>query len=260
MLSCTVLEFISPYTAAWNFKELRTLERVLFKLLLVCGVCLALAQAAFAAGQPYYGGFSYFGTKSYMVPERDLIFRADYLIKQVDRTAELQGQRELTFEDAGHGKRIYMGTSSSPDWDWEWGYVDLGKTSGSYNGLVSGSFNSAEMTTDAKAEGWFLNVQFSPEIYDSLEATVKLGVLRWDGSKYSRLYPRDPDFPFEEYYETVAGIDEFYGVGLLYTANERWKIRLDADRYNLGDEHIDTIGISAQFWFNGRLLNNIFDY
>jgi hypothetical protein len=218
------------------------------------------AQTVFAAGSSYYGGVSYFGTKSDLIPERDIIAVTDLLVRMSDRTAELSGQREITFEDAGHGKRIYMGTSSAPDWDWEWGYIDLGKTHGGYSGPVSGNFSYADMKTDAKAEGWFLNVQFSPEIYEDLEATVKLGVLRWDGSKYSRLYPTDPFKPYEEYYETISGIDEYYGVGLLYTANERWKIRLDADRYNLGSDKIDTIGISAQFWFTGRLINNIFDY
>jgi hypothetical protein len=63
-----------------------------------------------------------------------------------------------------------------------------------------------------------------------------------------------------EKFESISGIDEYFGTGLLYTVNERWKIRADANRYMLADDQVDTFSIAAQFWFTGRLINNIFDY
>jgi len=75
---------------------------------------------------------------------------------------------------------------------------------------------------------------------------------------YSRLVTEN-NLPFEKF-ETVAGIDQYYGVGVMYELNERWKLRGDINRYTFGDDLIDTVGITAQFWFSGRLINNIFDY
>lgn len=246
---------------------------VLFRNLIAC-LASVFAIASFSAsvfaeetkvqrgGQPYYGGVDVFYTQSDMVPERDIVFRTNFILDR-DNTGTLDTQREISFDDAGHGKRIYMGVSSAEDWDWEWGYIDFGKTRGQYAGPFSNG--NLVMRTDAKAEGWFLHVQFSPEIYANVEANLKLGVLRWDGSKFSRLtrYDRTTGVPLgapSDFYETVAGIDEYYGVGLIFNVNERWKIRTDLNRYNLGEEEIDTIGVAAQFWFSGRLINNIFDY
>ena len=180
-----------------------------------------------------------------------------YFVEEA-KLGTLENQRLLTFDDAGKGKRIYMGVSSAPDWDWEWGYIDFGKSRGRYQGDSSSS--TLDMKTDAKAEGWFLHFQYSPRITERLEWNLKLGVLRWDGSRYSRLTRTNPTGTPLERYETISGIDEYFGTGLIYTVNERWKIRMDANRYMLADDQMDTFSIAAQFWFSGRLINNIFDY
>lgn len=209
-------------------------------------------------GQSYYGGVDVFGTKSEQVSPSDIVETTRSYLARSRLT--LKSQRALSFDDAGHGKRIYMGVSSAEDWDWEWGYIDFGKVSGKYVGPYSNG--DVSMKTDIKSEGWFLHFQFSPEIYENLEATLKLGVLRWDGSKFARytLDQANDTTVIRDNYETIAGIDEYFGAGLLYTVNERWKIRLDANRYMLKDDKMDTLGIAAQFWFSGRLINNIFDY
>lgn len=214
-------------------------------------------------GQPYYGGFEVFATSSELVAEKDLVGVTSRFVEDDVLLGTLESSRRLSYNDAGHGKRIYMGVSSAANWDWEWGYIDFGKSSGRYEGPTS-SVN-VDLTTDAKAEGWFLHVQFSPRISERFEANLKLGVLRWDGSRYSRLVQTDQSTgastgkPLETF-ETTSGIDEYFGAGLIFTINERWKIRADANRYMLADDQMDTYSIAAQFWFTGRLINNIFDY
>ena len=180
---------------------------------------ISLVNAA-GEGQPYYGGVDVFATRSELVSEKDLIATTTFLL---EGRGTLEDQRRLTFDDAGHGKRIYMGVSSAPDWDWEWGYIDFGKTHGRYEGDSSSS--TLDMKTDVKAEGWFLHFQYSPKITERLEWNLKLGILRWDGSRYSRMTMTDPVKNPVELYETISGIDEYFGTGLLYTVNERWKIR-----------------------------------
>ncbi|MCH2157650.1 MAG: hypothetical protein MK096_02580 [Oleiphilaceae bacterium] len=204
---------------------------------------------------PYYGGVELFATSSELVSADDLDNTVAFFVEE-EGLGTLENQRRITFEDAGHGKRIYMGVSPHVDWDWEWGYIDFGKTHGGYQG--DSSSTSLDMRMDVKSEGWFLHVQYSPQIADKWEANIKLGVLRWDGERYSRLVTEN-NLPFEKF-ETVAGIDQYYGVGVMYELNERWKLRGDINRYTFGDDLIDTVGITAQFWFSGRLINNIFDY
>lgn len=217
---------------------------------------VSLVNAA-GEGQPYYGGIDVFATSSELVSEKDLIETTAYFVEEY-KIGTLEDQRRLSFDDAGHGKRIYMGVSSAPDWDWEWGYIDFGKTHGRYEGDSSSS--TLDMKTDVKAEGWFLHVQYSPKITERLEWNLKLGILRWDGSRYSRMTMTNPERNPVELYQTISGIDEYFGAGLLYAVNERWKLRFDANRYMLADDQMDTFGIAAQFWFSGRLINNIFDY
>ena len=69
-------------------------------------------------GQPYYGGIDVFATSSELVSEKDLIETTAYFVEEY-KIGTLEDQRRLSFDDAGHGKRIYMGVSSAPDWDWE---------------------------------------------------------------------------------------------------------------------------------------------
>ncbi|KZZ12603.1 hypothetical protein A3750_18510 [Oleiphilus sp. HI0079] len=228
-------------------------------LLIVISLAFMPVASVYGAGegQPYYGGIEIFATQSELVSEKVLIETTAFFVEQ-EGLGTLEDQRLLTFDDAGKGKRIYMGVSSAPDWDWEWGYVDFGKTSGRYQGDSSSS--TLDMKTDVKAEGWFLHFQYTPRITERLEWNLKLGILRWDGSRYSRMTMVDPVRNPVEKFESISGIDEYFGTGLLYTVNERWKIRADANRYMLADDQVDTFSIAAQFWFTGRLINNIFDY
>ena len=200
-----------------------------------------------------------FGTRSESVSEADTISLTEKMLAATGSSGT-SDERQITYDDAGDGHRIYMGVSSAEDWDWEWGYADFGKVSSEYFG-PAGEID-IKMRNDVKAEGWFLHVQYSPRIADRWEANLKLGVLRWDGSLFARLTKLNTGTGDQtsDLYETRSGIDEYFGAGLLYTVNERWKIRFDANRYMLADDKMDTFGIAAQFWFTGRLINNIFDY
>lgn len=227
------------------------MKRLVVSLFLFISLTAESAFAASGSGVPYYGGIELFSTRSEQVSAKDLVNTAEFFIED-NKYGTVEDQRRLTFEDVGHGKRLYMGVSSADDWDWEWGYIDFGKSHGGY------SSQSVSMKTDVKSEGWFLGFQYSPQISERWEANLKLGLLRWDGSRYSRMLATREQAV--DRYETVSGIDEYYGAGLLYTVNERWKIRFDMNRHMLGDDQLDTFGIAAQFWFNGRLINNVFDY
>jgi len=231
------------------------MKRLVVSLCLLVGLGAESVLAASGSGLPYYGGFELFGTRSEQVSEKDLVSTAQYFIEEYGY-GTVEGQRRLTFDDVGHGKRVYMGVSASDDWDWEWGYIDFGKSHGGYDGPTSSK--TVSMKTDVKSEGWFLGFQFSPQIADRWEANLKLGVLRWDGSRYSRMIATGEQ-P-QDRYNTISGIDEYFGAGVLYTVNERWKIRFDMNRHMLADDQLDTFGIAAQFWFSGRLINNVFDY
>jgi len=221
-------------------------------------LCSGFVSHAAAEGLPYYGGIDVFATSAELISEKDLIDVTTRFVTQNDSNDTLESQRRLSFEDAGHGKRIYMGISSAEDWDWEWGYVDFGKVHGRYEGPSAS--HTVDTKADAKAEGWFLHVQYTPHLFWRFEGNLKLGVLRWDGSRYWRMTITEPnEFPVERF-ETVSGIDEYFGAGLIFNVNERWKIRFDANRYILADDQLDTFGVAAQFWFSGRLINNVFDY
>lgn len=222
--------------------------KVYFALLISIG--MALPVVADTQRYPYYVGVGVFATKMDLLPERDMRSRLSIFIEQEDRNAEFQGEDTLVWDDAGDGHKIYFGVAASDDWDWEAGYIDFGDSTATLKARVTNaSFTIANVTTSAKAEGWFGNVQYSPRIYENLDATIKFGYMRWDGSKNSYYTAEDDPVTPRRQQITISGIDEFFGLGLTYELTERWVIRADLDRYALGEDEIDIFGLSAQLWF-----------
>jgi hypothetical protein len=211
---------------------------------------MALPVVADTQRYPYYVGVGVFALKADMVPERDLRNLFGRFLDSADGGAEPQGQETISWDDAGDGHKVYFGVAASDDWDWEAGYINFGSNSGTIKSrIVNGPFSIATMTTVAEAYGWFGNVQYSPRIFDLLDATIKFGYMRWDGRKKSYFTTIDPPNIPGEFEETISGIDEFFGLGLTYELTERWVIRADLDRYALGEDEIDIFGLSAQLWF-----------
>lgn len=151
-----------------------------------------------------------------------------------------------SLDDDDRAWRVLGGYRLNPYFAVEGGYVDLGEIKSSSR--VTGA-NPGTIKTTLESDAVFLTALGGYPVTESLFAYGKLGLLRWDSEAKSTA-------------DLLSGtataraddddIDLTYGVGVNLRVSERFAVRLDWDRYQLGgdvDTDVDVVSIGLQAHF-----------
>ncbi len=154
------------------------------------------------------------------------------------------------FDDVDSGFKFFWGYSVNKLWDWEVGYVDLGSAFATYEASnIDGPWLEAELEANSWNRGFFGHVQYSPDLTDHFEVMLRLGILRWDARRESIFRTRQPDEERAKTEETKGSYDEFFGIGAAWHLSKLYAIRLDIDRYHLGEAETEVVSFSAIAYF-----------
>jgi len=197
-----------------------------------------------------YWSAAYIHSKSDFIAERDMASNfSRFFFAQREATGFSQIVTDL--DDVDSGFKLSWGYSVNTDFDWEVGFIDFGNLAGEYAAYEIRGLNweSAQQRTEAESKGFFAHVQWSPELYTNLELTLRLGLLRWDAKRDTRFQSVNPFDVDRRRIENEAGVDEYYGAGLLYNFGSLFGVRLDWNRYKLAEYETDSIEAAAQIYF-----------
>ncbi len=218
--------------------------------LILFSLLLTLSVDAYADNTRVYWNFAYLHTKSDLVNVDGMDLRFNRFFKE-DRDAQSYDDTVSDLDDVDSGFKITWGYSVNTHFDWEIGFADFGEMNGEYAAyeIVGTGWEAAEMTQEAKSEGFFGHVQWSPEIYENLEFMLRVGLLKWDVKVNSRFKSVNPDEVDSRRVANEAGYDEYYGTGILYNIGSLFGLRVDVNRYALAETEHDSIEVAAQFYF-----------
>ena len=154
------------------------------------------------------------------------------------------------FDDVDDGFRFFWGYSVNKLWDWEVGYVDLGSAFATFEANdIDGPWLAAQLEANSWNRGFYGHVQYSPDLSDNFEFMLRVGVLRWDARRESIFRTRQPDGESFKKEETKGSYDEFFGTGFAWHINDQYAVRLDLDRYHLGEAETEVVSLSAIAYF-----------
>ena len=223
--------------------------------LLVGCIIFNLFIAAKAVAVPrsniWYLGASALSLKSDYVPARDLQSRHDIIFNSSAVAIGSYGEFEIDFDDSATGYRVYLGIRANEGFDFEFGFISMGKVAGKFSSaaLTGGStvITSTSLRSEANIDGYATHFQWSPTVFEDAEVMVRLGLFKWKGIINSEFDTTDPTFRTRTSREDNEGYDEYYGVGFRYRLDEKFSLRADLDRYTMAEAEADVLSVAIEF-------------
>ena len=199
----------------------------------------------------WYLGVSALSLQSDYIPARDLKYRHDNISDIGSGPVVNYAEYEIDFDDSATGYRVYLGIRANEGFDFEGGYISMGKVAGTFSSAAL-SVGNAETTStflrsEADVDGYATHFQWSPTVFESAEVMVRLGLFKWKGIINSEFDTTDPNFRAISFREDNEGYDEYYGVGFRYRLDQKFSFRADLDRYTMAEAEADVLSVAIEF-------------
>lgn len=228
-------------------------------------VKLSILLSFFAFQQAYatttkntwYGGFTLLSLKSDYIKGEDIERDHDRSFGKRSVGGNSYGQQVLDFDDATTGYRYFIGVYPNDSWEFELAFIDFGETHATFiAGDINGPFDRSYLEASATVKGIASHVQYRHPIegYEGFHWLVRLGIMAWDGQVQERFYTDNDSINVRSSVSNNRGYDEYFGVGVNYKIDDRWRTRLDADRYVVGSAEIDAISLTLDYRFDWSLF------
>jgi len=146
----------------------------------------------------------------------------------------------------------------------EAGWLDIGKTSVSTSGTLTGTLYGKPYTAtgtvaaEAKTDGFYLGPIVSLPITEKFKAYAKIGVYFWDSDLEASAsgtitYNGVTYAANAKAQQSDSGNDLYFGIGVSYDIVKNITVRADLTRYEVMDENVDVIAVGVVFKFVDRL-------
>lgn len=122
----------------------------------------------------------------------------------------------------------------------EIGYVDFGEVSISG---VDSFYGVSRMSWDSS--GFNLAAIGALQANDWLSVMGKVGLLRWDWD----VDFRNEDEIIEDFSDSDSGTDIMFGIGANFSLTEQARVRVEWERFEIGDEDVDLMSASFTYRF-----------
>ena len=232
----------------------------LVKVLALVVCIFASPTHATSTKNTWYVGVSLLSSKTEYVSVEDLKLTHDRRFKSRSIGGTSYGQRRVEFDDSAYGYRYFVGVSPNESFDFELAFIDFGETGATYttNDIV-GTFDQSSLEARVTLKGISAQVQYRQQIgdYEGFEWLARFGMMAWDGEVQNTFsafgYTTQPDKRSGSEVNN-RGYDEYFGVGLSYKINDRWRTRFDLDRYAMGGTETDALTLTTEYridwsWF-----------
>jgi len=135
-------------------------------------------------------------------------------------------------DDKDAAWKLFGGYQANENLGFEAAFIDLGKVKGTGTGITP---------ITVKSKGVAFSVVGTVPVSDSTGAFGKIGLFSWntDVSAPGILAPMIDD----------SGVDLTYGIGAKFQFNKQVGVRLDWDRFKLGDADTDMLSVGILFNF-----------
>ena len=232
----------------------------LVKLLVLMGCILSFPAHATTTKNTWYVGFSLLNSKSEYVSPEDMQITHDRSFRSFSIGGESYGQRRIEFDDSAFGYRYFVGVSPNESFDFELGYIDFGKSSATYTTHdVVGTFDRSTLESRVSLKGISAQVQYRQQLsdYDGVEWLARFGMVAWDGQVQNTFVSTGYTGQADKRRKGEVnnrGYDPYFGLGLSYKIDDRWRTRFDIDRYAMGSTETDTATLTLEYrvdwaWF-----------
>lgn len=224
------------------------------KLFFISFVFLASEAHATTTKNQWYWGLGYMSLKSeFIKPEDVKEWHDDNFITAHRRgggRSAFYSQRRIDFDDATTGYRLFLGVSANPNWDFELSYFDFGDLQATFTaGQIQARFSHSEQFAEANVKAIGFHAQYRNPIFDveDLEVLFRWGLTSWDGSIQTSFVTDNENISPMTGEINESGWDWFYGLGLSYQINDRWRTRLDLDRFIFGGAEADALNLTFEY-------------
>lgn len=205
----------------------------------------------------WYGGFTLLSLKSDYILGDDMRRAHNRSFGKRSVGGNSYGQQVIDFDDATTGYRYFIGVYPNDSWEFELGFIDFGETHGTFTaGDINGPFDRSYLEASATVKAIASHVQYRQpfEGYESFHWMLRLGIMAWDGQIQERFRTDNDTIKVRSSVSNNRGYDEYFGLGVNYTIDDRWRTRLDLDRYVLGSTEINTLALTLDYRFDWSLF------
>ncbi len=154
-------------------------------------------------------------------------------------------------DDTDTGWKVFIGNQLNENAAVEFGYVDLGKITGSASGTVLGT--PVSVNADVKAKGFNVSLVGSLPVSNEFSFMGRIGLFRWDIDATASA--NVGGFPGSAS-ESDNGVDLSFGLGAQYDFSKKAGIRAEWERFQdvgnqdtTGQSDVDLLSLSLVFRF-----------
>jgi len=146
----------------------------------------------------------------------------------------------------------------------EAGWLDIGKTSASASGTLTGTLYgkpytaTGTLTGEAETDGFYLGPIVSLPITEKFKAYAKIGVYFWDtdieaSASGTITYDGTIYAGNAKVQQSESGEDLYFGIGASYDIINNFTVRADWTRYEVMNDDVDVFAVGVVFKF-GKLF------
>lgn len=217
-------------------RNINKLWRVLFAGVFFA-TSIAISSVAQAAG--WYGGVGFGNSKI-----KDDTFCSD-------AASLFDPGSSCSSDDTDTGWKVFIGNQFNKNAAIEFGYIDLGKTTGSASGTVLGIPTTA--SADGEAKGFNLSFVGSLPVSNEFSVLGRIGLFRWDVDVSASA--NVGGFP-ASVSDSATGTDFTFGIGAQYDFSKSAGVRVEwetfqdvGDQDSTGQSDVELLSLSLVFRF-----------
>jgi OOP family OmpA-OmpF porin len=200
---------------------------------------ISIAISSIAQAEGWYGGVGFGNSKI-----KDDTFCSD-------ASSLFDPGSSCSSDDTDTGWKVFIGNQFNKNAAIEFGYIDLGKSTGSVSGTVLGI--PATANADGEAKGFNLALVGSLPVSNEFSVLGRIGLFRWDVDVSASA--NVGGFPGSAS-DSASGTDLTFGVGAQYDFSKSAGVRVEwetfqdvGDQDSTGQSDIELLSLSLVFRF-----------